>query len=470
MRTRKKYKMINRILIRIKVVQILYSYLLVEKKFTLEDPPVEPTKEKRYAYGLYIDILALLVMISRNVEFRKVRPLEQTRFIARISEDDRIRGAVRKLLMSHSLDDAVVDLADRIKNSGLFKNFIKDSDGGNTAAEDTLWKEVVSQYVMPDARVADFAREQQGYSIAGYERVEEMIQGTLANFSGSGDSPEQGVATLNKSLDQSRELYFRLLDLSDELTTMQEERLEANRSKYLKTAEDLNPNMRFVENRAVAALRASEVFKKNVENINWLNEDPLMMQNLLKAVVDSDIYATYMESPLDSMEADAELWRDLYRKVIFVNPDLLESLEDKSVFWNDDLDIMGTFVTKTFRRIEEGESNPILDKYKDEEDAAFGEQLMRRVLENRAQYSAWISEAVHSSEWDADRLAFMDVVVIMTALAEILNFPKIPLTVSINEYIEIAKAYSSSKSGQFVNGVLATILQRLQKERILLKK
>lgn len=201
----------------------------------------------------------------------------------------------------------------------------------------------------------------------------------------------------------------------------------------------------------------------------------MLMERLLKSVLESDIYREYMESPAESdsskaLSRDSRLWRELFRKVILVNADFLEYLEDKSVFWNDDVEIMGTFVVKTFRRIEEGDPAAVLKQYKDDEDKMFGPQLLRYVYKNRERYDEWISQAVADSEWKADRLAFMDVVVIMTALAEMLNFPKIPLNVTMNEYIEIAKSYSTAKSGQFVNGLLASIIKKLQDEHILLKK
>ncbi len=177
-----------------------------------------------------------------------------------------------------------------------------------------------------------------------------------------------------------------------------------------------------------------------------------------------------MAAPSADLHDDCELWRHLFRKVIFPNPVLLETLEEKSVFWNDDIDIMGTFVVKTLRRIEEKEGGDfILDKYKDEEDAAFGRQLLYSVLRNKEIYRRYVDEALDGANWDKERLAFMDVVVLISAIGEILNFPKIPLTVSVNEYIELAKCYSTAKSGTFVHGILGTVITRLQKENILHK-
>lgn len=464
--------MINRVLIRIKVIQILYSCLLVDNQFKLEEAPAEPSKERRYAYRLYVDLLALIVLLCRRIEYKKSKPLQNTRFVKRISEDDTVRKAVARLTVERTLDGLADVLADKIKESGLYKGYIKDMERADGTSEDMLWMELFKQIILPDGGVKEYAASLEGYTVKAMERAEEMVLDTLTDFMTSQDTTEEAEATLRKSLEEARDLYFRMLALSADLTYMQERRLEQARKKHLATAQDLNPNMRFVENKAVIALVGNEMYRKYVEDhkINWNDEDPLLMERLLKAVTESDIYNAYMESSLDGMKHDAELWRDLYRKVIFANQDFLDYLEEKSVFWNDDVDIMGTFVVKTFRRIEDEDPYAVLKQYKDDEDREFGPQLLKYVYKNKERYNEWISAAVADSEWQADRLAFMDVVVVMTALAEMLNFPKIPLTVTINEYIEIAKAYSSAKSGQFINGLLANLINKLQEEHILLKK
>ena len=178
-----------------------------------------------------------------------------------------------------------------------------------------------------------------------------------------------------------------------------------------------------------------------------------------------------MENPRHDLQDDCDFWRTVYRRLILPNPDFLETLEDKSVFWNDDIDIIGTFVVKTIRRIEEGEGqNSVLDKFKDEEDARFGGELIKAVLKNKDTYRGYIDRCLDQSLWESERLAFMDVVIMETALAEIMNFPKITLTVSLNEYIEIAKSYSTAKSGAFVNGILGDIVVKLQEEGLLFKR
>lgn len=464
--------MINRVLIRIKVIQILYSCLLVGQKFMLEEQPSEASKERGYAYRLYIDLLALAVMLSRQIEYKKSKPLQNTRFMRTVADEDRVRRALAALVSERAVDQLVLELADKVKESGLYKGYLKDMEHGDAAAEDTFWRECFRQIIFPDAGVAEYAESIDSYSMKGMERAQEMVADTLTGFATSQDSLPDALKTLAGSLDEAHDLYFRMLALAVDLTYRQERRLEEGRRKKLPTPEDLNPNMRFVENRAIAALQENETFAKYVEKhkIDWNGDNAMVMDMILKAVVNSDVYREYMEAPESDMKRDAELWRDLFRKVILCNRDFLEYLEDKSVFWNDDVEIMGTFVMKTFRRIEEGAPDAVTPKFKDDEDRDFGPQLLRYVYGNRERYEEWIARAVENSEWKADRLAFMDVVVIMTALAEMLNFPKIPLNVTLNEYIEIAKSYGSAKSGQFVNGLLASLIRTLQEDRVLLKK
>ena len=257
-----------------------------------------------------------------------------------------------------------------------------------------------------------------------------------------------------------------------ELTKLRDHELDERRNRYTATHEDLNPNLRFVENRLIPMLSENEDIKNYIKNekLGWAPEDRPMFSALLKAIVDSDIYKEYMELSATDLHTDTELWRNLLRHVVFRNEDFLEYMEDKSVFWNDDLDIIGTFAIKTIKRFDERLPRPVLDKFKDDEDARFGSDLIKIVLKNKDTYRNYIIESLDRSQWESERLAFMDVIIMMTALAEILNFPKIPLTASLNEYIEIAKSYSSSKSGQFVNGMLGSVLRNLREQGVLVGK
>ncbi len=465
--------MINRVLIRIKVIQILYSYLLVEKKFSFESMPSMPTKEKRFAYALYLDMLVLMNKVAHSIRRRGGdEPLADTRFIKRLDNDEQLKPLLSKYRMQpFPFEPAVDKISENLKNSAFYKNWLKKSESGELGVDEGLWKNIFNIFIMPDEFVNDAISKRENFTLKGVERMKEMMETTFTAFLASQDDGLDAAKAFGKSIDMARNLYFLLLILPLELTDLRERQLEENRRKYLTTTEDLNPNLKFVENSLVNDIRNNEVISSFVEknNLSWMSSDPFMMEALLKAIMESEIYAEYMEDPVSSPVKDAEFWKNIFKKVILENQDFLEYLEDKSVFWNDDLDIMSTFALKTFKRISEGDRNAVLDKFKDEEDAKFGYELIKYVLKNKDVYRGYIDDALIEHRWDRDRLAFMDVLVIETALAEILNFPKIPLSVSVNEYIEIAKSYSSAKSGSFVNGLLGCVLRNLKESGKLLK-
>ena len=171
-----------------------------------------------------------------------------------------------------------------------------------------------------------------------------------------------------------------------------------------------------------------------------------------------------MASSENTYEDDRELWRKLYKTFIFNNEELDVLLEDQSLYWNDDKEIVDTFVLKTIKRFDEknGANQALLPEFKDDEDQEFARRLFRRTILNCDYYRHLISE--NTRNWDLDRVAFMDVVIMQCALAEILSFPNIPVSVSLNEYVDIAKVYSTTKSGSFGNGTLDGIVKELKKE------
>lgn len=465
--------MINRVLIRIKVIQILYSFLLVEKQFTLESVPASPTREKRFAYAAYLDMLVLLIRLSRMVERRKNDyPLSDTRFISRLAIDETVKSRMMKYTHeSFPYEHLQRQLAEEIESSAIYKRFLKDLEKDLPSAQ-TVWEDLFNLVIMQNAGVRGVLEKQPDYSLSGVERMKRMVDDTMVNFLSSQDNVKEVEKALESSLDKARELYFRLLLLPVELTDIEDRILDERRYKFLKTEEDLNPNLRFVENRLVDELRHNDALQAYVkkQKLSWNVEEPVMMRKLLKVIKDSEIYSEYMNAPESDLHTDVEFWREVFKKIILENSEFLETLEEKSVFWNDDLEILSTFVLKGFRRIEDGDAaGAVLDQYKDEEDARFGSELLRYLYRNKETYRRYIDEAAGSGTWDSERLAFMDIVILECALAEILNFPKIPLNVSVNEYIEIAKSYSTGKSGAFVHGILGGVISRLRRDGLLIK-
>lgn len=466
--------MINRELIRIKTVQLLYSYLLVENPFTLESQPSAPTKEKRFAYSLYLDILFLMARLAKDVAPRSGSPLLETRFIRNIMADDRIRSLrTRSAESDYPFASIQKELAAKIKDSGVYKRFLKSADSNNT--DENVWKEIFDFILMPDLELNALIAKRENYTLKGVDRMRSIMEETFANFFASADNIPDALKILNHSMEKARELYFRLLSLPLAITTLREREIDNAQYKLLKNSNDVNPNMRFVENEFVAYLRNNADLQEGIAHykIDWLAENEGMIRNMLKIIMQSSYYQEYEQFPATDFKMDCELWRNLLKNIIFVDESFLETIEDNSVFWNDDIDVIGSFIIKSIKKLGNTEDNEqesfVLPMFKDREDSEFGSQLFTEVIKRKEYYRELILENIDKTQWEVERLAFMDAVIIMAALAEILTFPKIPLTVSFNEYIEIAKYYSTPRSGIFINGLLGNIVNSLREKGKILK-
>ena len=194
------------------------------------------------------------------------------------------------------------------------------------------------------------------------------------------------------------------------------------------------------------------------------------VRKLCDQIEESTIYKEYMGSDDDSYDADRELWRKIYRTLIQSNEDLDAILEEKSLYWNDDKEIVDTFVIKTIKRFDPANkaNQELLPEFKDEEDRDFAVKLFRATILNADSYQRYMSET--SRNWDFSRLAYMDVVIMQIAIAEMLTFPNIPLSVTINEYVELAKLYSTPRSGGYINGMLDAIARYLIETGKMLKQ
>ncbi|WP_368350233.1 transcription antitermination factor NusB [Phocaeicola dorei] len=297
-----------------------------------------------------------------------------------------------------------------------------------------------------------------------------IVQIVYAYYQNGGKNLDTAEKELFFSLSKAYDLYNYLLLLMVEVTKQANKRLNAAKNKLVPTKEELFPNTKFVENRFIAQLEVNKQLLEfsNNQKKTWENEADFV-KTLCDRILESDIYKEYMASETSSYEEDRELWRKLYKNIIFNNIELDQVLEDQSLYWNDDKEIVDTFVLKTIKRFDEknGAKQELLPEFKDEEDQDFARRLFRRTILNADYYRHLISE--NTKNWDLDRVAFMDVVIMQIALAEILSFPNIPVSVSLNEYVEIAKLYSTPKSGGFINGTLDGIVNSLKKENKLTK-
>ena len=299
-------------------------------------------------------------------------------------------------------------------------------------------------------------------------KVVQIVYSYLVNKDKSIDTSEK---KLFFSLEKAYELYHRLLLLMIELTDAQSKRIENARFKYTATAADKNPDTRLVNNRFIAQLRENKMLKEYVDrqSVSWVNE-PDFVRILLDRLLASDLYKTYLASEEDSYAVDQDFWKKAFKHIIVEDEDLSEILEAQSLYWNDDLETISTFVLKTIKRFDQskGAEQELLPMFKDDEDAEFAKMLFRKTLMNVDVNKALIDQ--HTKNWEIDRVAFMDIVIMLVANAKIKSFPTIPVKVTLNEYIEIAKSYSTIKSGHFINGILDAVASQLKKDGFLVGK
>ena len=297
-----------------------------------------------------------------------------------------------------------------------------------------------------------------------------VLQIVFAYYQNGRDDLKMAENELLLSLRRSYDLYYYFLLLIVEVTRLHERQLDTRKHKYLPTSDELNPNMRLVNNRLARQIEANGKLQAYVKEhgVSWVNETDFV-KRVLELILNSELYAEYKDSEDDSYETDREFWRAVFRKLICRNEELENALEDISIYWNDDIEIIQTFVIKTIKRFEEahGSRQELLPMFKDEEDRDFAIQLFRKTLLYGEEYRERIDR--HLRNWESERVANMDLYIMQMALAELLHFPNIPVNVTLNEYIDAAKAYSTPKSGTFINGILDSIVQELAQEKLLFK-
>ncbi|MBR1683091.1 MAG: transcription antitermination factor NusB [Bacteroidaceae bacterium] len=283
------------------------------------------------------------------------------------------------------------------------------------------------------------------------------------------DTAEKDLFT---SLSKAYDLYLYLLELMVEITRIAERAYLTAVQRAERLGEKTRPNTRFVNNQFIAQLRVNHQLEDFTENQKktWANDEDFV-RRLFKQVQESEAYQEWMaQEGQTTYEEDREFWRRLYKEVLVDNEDLDQLLEEKSIFWNDDRFIVDTFVMKTIRRFERknGANQQLLPEFRDEEDREFARRLFRASMLGADSYRQLIAQSLRN--WDLERLALMDLLVMQTALAEMMTFPNIPLTVTINEYVDISKYYSTPRSGGYINGMLDAIARRLIEEGRLKKE
>ena len=297
-----------------------------------------------------------------------------------------------------------------------------------------------------------------------------IVQLTYAYYQNGSKNMDSAEKELFFSLSKAYDLYNYLLALIVAVTKEARKHLEVAQSKAKREGTP-EPSGKFAYNRFALQLEENRMLNDflEIQKKSWDN-DIEAVQTLYNQIVSSTIYQEYMDSEEDSYAADRELWRKIYRTFIQDNNELDSVLEEQSLYWNDDKEIVDTFVLKTIKRFEENNkaSQELLPEYDSEEDKDFARKLFRSTILNANEYQGFMSEASHN--WYCSRLAYMDVVIMQIAIAEMMTFPSIPISVTINEFVDIAKLYSTPKSGGYINGMLDAIARHLINTHRLMKR
>jgi N utilization substance protein B len=255
-----------------------------------------------------------------------------------------------------------------------------------------------------------------------------------------------------------------------EIADIASEKIDFALQKRMPSPQDLNPQRRFVDNQLIAQLRVNSQFNHYISSgkLSWANY-PHIPRSLYNKMIASEIYEEYMSTETHNYSSDKKFIIHLITDLFLNSEDLQSNLEEQSIYWNDDLEYISTMIEKTLKKFkaESGEKMLLMPLFKNDEDEEFVKILFRKAIMHSKKCSELIDK--NTTNWEVDRIALMDILVMQLAITEILEFPEIPVKVTLNEYIEIAKYYCTSKSSTFVNGILDNIVKEIRQEGLLYK-
>ncbi len=298
-----------------------------------------------------------------------------------------------------------------------------------------------------------------------------VLQALYAYFQSDEDNYRRAEKELLQSIDRIYDLYLYLLLTFSEVKTFAERRIDENRKKIRPTEADLNPNMKFVENALIAQLEENHELRQLSEDrkVNWVgDEQQEMFRKMFLQIRESETFFEHMGNEQRDFEADRLFLTDLFKTEIANFPLLYAYFEERSIHWLDDIDLAAQMVVKTLKNAVEGEDITIMSLHKDEEDEQeFVRELFRKTISMDTENEKLIDDL--TSNWELDRIAKMDVILMKMAVTELQIFRSIPTKVTLNEYIEISKFYSTPKSNGFINGILDKAIARLEGEQKIVK-
>ncbi|MFM7896903.1 MAG: transcription antitermination factor NusB [Flavobacterium sp.] len=292
-----------------------------------------------------------------------------------------------------------------------------------------------------------------------------VMQSIYAMHQHQSDNLDKEEKFLFQSIENTQNLYLLLLSALIEIKKKEEEYINLASKKHLATKEERNPNLKFINNKVLVLLTESEALETALDdnNINnWkLNDDIIL--GLIDAIKESELYQKYMQKPVGSFDDDKNFIVDLYTEVIAPSDRLYDYLEDHKLTWLDDLPAINTLIVKQIKQLKGENDTLVIPKvYKDEDDKDFVKNLFRKTVLNELELSKEYIDK--TPNWDVERIAEIDTIILKMAICELLKFPSIPTKVTINEYLEIAKEYSTPKSSIFINGILDNLVKEFTQD------
>lgn len=291
-----------------------------------------------------------------------------------------------------------------------------------------------------------------------------VMQSIYALHQKNSDEIEKEEKFLLHSIDSIQDLYLIMLSSLIEIRKKEIVFLETSSKKHLATPEDKKPNRKFVDNAVLQLLEESNSLSIALEKRkidNWSMDDTYILI-LLNEIKLSTLYQTYMKNGKSSFEEDKEFVAELFAEIIAPNEKLYEYLEDNKLTWIDDIPMVNTQILKQLKQITNKDEFRVTKLYKDQEDQEFVTLLFKKTVLNEVDLAKEYIDK--TPNWDAERIAEIDTIILKMAICEFLKFPSIPVKVTINEYLEIAKEYSTPKSSIFINGILDNLVKEFQNE------
>lgn len=296
-----------------------------------------------------------------------------------------------------------------------------------------------------------------------------IVQVLYAYATGESSTLDKSDKELTMSIKKAYDLYHYIVLLLVDTFDYATERIEIAKNKILPNYEDLHPNTRFIDNKVIAQLRESKPFLDYLSQnkLSW-NLYPELAKKLYHKVLESAYYQEYMNDSKCNYQADKKIITDILGKELEGWDYFYQILEEQSVYWNDDIEFVISMLIKTIEKFKDTPPNAaLMPLYKNEDDREFGKILLRKTILKLPEYRTMIEQ--YTQNWEVERIAVMDILIMAVAISEILEFPGIPVKVTLNEYIDIARFYSTHKSNEFVNGILDKIVADLRKDNKIVK-